>query len=101
MARTIGTKDGNYSALEFKDAINEEIECESFMEWRQGFTPKEHREMLDRERLLKWQAEREEEDRKWREEQRKADRCWRIYEGIGFVILAGLFTILGAYIARG
>jgi hypothetical protein len=54
-----------------------------FTDWQQGFTPKEHREMLDR---------------RW-------ERKWRIIElivlGVIAVLVAGGFTILGALIERG
>ena len=58
--------------------IKTEIKCEEFVKWQHGFTPKEHREMLDRQ---------------W-------ERKWRIITGIIFVCLAGLFTLLGALIAN-
>lgn len=64
---------------EIKRIINQEINCKGFTEWKQGFTPKEHREMLDRQ---------------W-------ERRWHIIVGVLFVILAGLFTLLGAFIANG
>lgn len=41
-----------------KVVLNTERKCKSFTKWQQGFTPKEHREMVDRERQRK-------EDRKW------------------------------------
>lgn len=41
----------------------------SFTEWDQGFTPKEHREMIDTRGL-----------ERRREEQRKSDRRWRLFE---------------------
>ena len=66
----------NLVALDF--VIHEEKECKAFTKWQQGFTPKEHREMIDRQ---------------W-------ERKWRIITGIILVILAGLFTLLGAYIAN-
>jgi hypothetical protein len=68
--------------------IQRERDCDLFTTWQQGFTPKEHREMLDRKEMLKWQAEREDADRKWRSKQE-----WN------FVIIAGGFTLLGAMIA--
>jgi hypothetical protein len=47
-----------------------------FTPWQQSFTPKEHREMLDRQKLLErednwqeFQAQMAADDRKWREEQ--------------------------------
>ncbi len=60
-----------------RDILWEEQECSSWRKWQQGFTPKEHREMMDRERMLTWQADREENDRKWRDEQRRSDLEWR------------------------
>jgi hypothetical protein len=62
-------------------------ECKDFVKWQQGFTPKEHREMLDRLEQRRWQEGREDTDRKWRSKQDK-----------NLVIIAGLFTILGAVI---
>ncbi|MFC1968596.1 hypothetical protein ACFLVX_04335 [Chloroflexota bacterium] len=65
-----------------------------FTDYQQGFTPKEHREMLDRK---EW--------RDWQERQRKEDKRWRLIEliviGIITVVVAGGFTILGAFIERG
>ncbi len=72
---------------EVKEIIQKDIDCEEFTEWQQGFTPKEHRETIDREKMLKWQVNREDADRKWREKQDKK-----------LVIIAGGFTILGALI---
>lgn len=71
-----------------KQVLNTERVCESFRDWQQGFTPKEHREMMDREKMQKWQMEREEADRKWRSKEQ-----WQL------VIVAGIFTLLGAIIA--
>lgn len=65
--------------------------CEKFSSLRLGLSPKEHREVLDREGLLQWQTEREETDKKWRDNARRSDRKWQI----GLVLMAGLFTILG------
>jgi hypothetical protein len=64
-------------------AIQKERECKEFVEWQQGFTPKEHREMIDWER----------------------ERRWHSIELIVFVVvtlLAGIGgAIVGALIARG
>jgi hypothetical protein len=64
--------------------------CAGFYPWHPGFTPKEHYEMLDKER---WQ--------KWQQDQRRSDRHWRIIEVIILTLLAGGFTVLGAFIANG
>ena len=72
-----------------KEVMHKDRICKQFVKWERGFTPKEHREMLDRDRLLKWQAEREEADRKWHsyEEHRNI---------ITNAVLAGIFTFIGA-----
>ncbi len=76
------------------EVTNKGRKCESFTEWQLGSTPKEHKEMLDRREWVKWQ-----------EKQRREDKRWRIIElivlGIIAVIIAGAFTILGAFIERG
>ena len=41
----------------------EERECEAFTKWQLGFTPKEHREMMDRQWMREYQDKREERDR--------------------------------------
>jgi hypothetical protein len=48
-----------------------------FTPWKQGFSPKEHQEMLNSENLMKWQAEREDKDRIWRERQAERDHKYR------------------------
>lgn len=70
-----------------KSIIDQDRQCNSFIKWQQGFTPKEHREMIDREAMRKWQAEREESGRKWMTHQQRF-----------MVIIAGIFTILGGII---
>jgi len=72
--------------------------CVGFTKWDLGFTPKEHREMLDRQRLLEWQAEREDDDRKWHAKQREEDNRIRRLELWTAVIIAGGFTVVGATI---
>ena len=64
---------------EVKKIIQADNDCREFIDWQQGFTPKEHREMMDRKKL----------------------RCWRIMEIVLIVVLSGLFTLLGAYIGSG
>ena len=59
------------------EVITKERLCSAFTPWQQGFTPKEHREMLDRQELLRWQADREDADRTWRTKEAKRERRWR------------------------
>ncbi len=71
--------------------ITKERDCSSFKQWIMGFSPKEHREMIDREKMLKGQTEREEADKQWREKQEKnADR--RHKENL--LIMGGLVTVV-------
>jgi hypothetical protein len=45
--------------------INRERQCPYFVKWQQGFTPKEHQEMLDRQRKLEQEDKRRTSDRIW------------------------------------
>ena len=46
-----------------------ERECSEFTRWQLGFTPKEHREMMDRERMLDREERRDSEQRRFQERQ--------------------------------
>ncbi len=39
---------------EISEVVSKPRECNDFTKWQQGFTPKEHREMLDRGRERRW-----------------------------------------------
>jgi hypothetical protein len=74
------------------DVLRAERNCDDrklFTPWQQGFTPREHRDMRDRQ----WMMERE--------DKRDSDaRRWRIYEFLA--VLAGLVLIIvAAFIERG
>lgn len=58
-------------------AIKLDRDCEKFTPWLQGFSPKEHKEMLHEKQLLEWKANREDADRVWQEKQTKKDQTWR------------------------
>jgi len=104
------------------EVITRERDCPTkhdklgFTEYQQGFTPREHREMLDRKWLLDFQAKREQEDKQWREEQRRSDLQWReeqdkkaekrhrwdlIILGIVVTIIVSFATVASALIQRG
>lgn len=88
-------------------------ECPSFTPWQQGFTPKEHREMLDRREMRDWQERREREDRDWRERQEERQRQWQVAQArarlrwdiiiFGIVVTLAIMaaTIIAAFIERG
>lgn len=70
--------------------ITRDRDCDKlgkFVKYQQGFTPKEHREMMDRQFMLDWQSRRDDADKKWRARQQ-----WFM------VIVAGTFVILGGAI---
>lgn len=71
--------------------------CSDFTPWIQGFTPKEHREMIDRQWMQKHLEEREDADRKWRGRQENSHSR---QEWLRYVFL-GIVTIVATLIATG
>jgi hypothetical protein len=69
--------------IHVKAVLNTERKCQSFRKWQQGFTPKEHKEMADRDR----------------------ERVWRFWELVliiaGNLLAAGLAAWLTVYLTRG
>lgn len=70
--------------------ISRERDCTEFIEWHPGFTPQDHRRMLDQ---------------RWREAQedarRRSERRWRLFE-MGMLLLVGAgAAILGGLVERG
>lgn len=53
------------------DAINRERDCDKFTPWMQGFSPKEHKEMLSDAEMKKWQAAESERQRAFEAKQTK------------------------------
>ena len=79
-----------------QEVLIRERDCSDFTDWIPGFIPKEHREMIDREKMLKWQSEREDADKKWRSGQ---ERYLARVAGI-YAISAGIIgAAIGAVIA--
>lgn len=68
LAKEIG--DPSQGPKKILEIMQRDRECKAFTEWHQGFSPKEHAEMLLHEELRK-------SEREWREEQTKRDRDWR------------------------
>jgi hypothetical protein len=60
-----------------REIIQSDRECNQFIEWQQGFSPKEHSEMLQQKMLLEWQRQMAEDERQWRENQAATARAWR------------------------
>jgi len=93
----------DYKAIPFdlrvdKSAVRSEIQrertCEYFTPRQQGFTPKEHRDMLDRQWMLEREERRDREVKKWQGNQ-------TILALIGMGIFTILGAIIGALIAKG
>ena len=79
---------GEFDTESIRIALQKERECIQWIEWTMGFTPKEHREMMDR----KFMAEME-------EKRRGNDRKWHWIELAAIIVGTGFFTLLGAWIA--
>ncbi len=60
--------------------VAEERTCSAYTPWQQGFSPKEHREMLVAQQMLEAQREQQQLDREWREHQAAEDRAWKSRE---------------------
>lgn len=78
-----------YAFGDMAKTMQKERECNSYTKWQQGFSPKEHREMQDRQLMIELEEKRRNNDRKWH---------W--IELIAIILGTGLFTLLGAWIAR-
>lgn len=64
------------AAKQIAEVLAKERKCDSFTRWKQGHSPKEHWEMLDRQWMLEFQAKREDEFRRWQRDADQADKQW-------------------------
>jgi hypothetical protein len=55
----------------FLDVINKDRECDRFEAWQQGFTPKEHLEMINLQEERKAREAFAREEREWKREERE------------------------------
>ena len=62
---------------QYAELIHQERFCDDFTDWQQGFSPKEHRETLDRERLGEFQTKREDDWQKFQIQMAEDDKKWR------------------------
>ncbi len=86
-----------------KEVIHKDRACNQFVKWERGFTPKEHREMIDREYLQKHQDERDNADKLFRQQMANDERIWRETQEAKHSneewmrnLLIGGFTVFGA-----
>jgi hypothetical protein len=72
--------------------------CPQWIKWCQGFTPREHKEMIDAQKQQEWNEKRLEADRQRAERRedatKKADRKFQVV----MVLLSAAFTVLGWFI---
>ena len=85
---------GSFSADQRLEVFSRERECSAFTEWQQGFTPREHQEMLDRKLVVEREDRRDSEMRE--REDRRDEQTRKLQERLHnkeLWILGGLATI--------
>jgi hypothetical protein len=85
-----GTDPPTSTQVSILETLHKERACAGYVEWRRGSTPKEHREMLDRQ----WMHEQE-------ERRRTSDRRWHIGEIVLLTAIAAAYTIYAGVLSRG
>ena len=60
---------GDAHVAVIRNVMERERCCEKFIKWQQGFPPKEHREMLDRQWMIDREDRRALESHEWQERQ--------------------------------
>jgi hypothetical protein len=90
--KEIGARSAEPSDWPLVDILEQERICSEYEKWQQGFTPKEHREMLDRQ----WMLQQEHQHRLEQTNQS------RINLGVAFVavVVAAVGIIVSANIGR-
>ena len=74
--RALVPKETGIGTNHIVEVVSKPRKCKQWRQWSMGFTPKDHREMVDREH------------QKW----------WHIGEIVLIAVLSGLFTLLGVWI---
>jgi hypothetical protein len=92
-----------------KKVIQESRDCDCFMEWQQGFTPKEHFEMNLLQKERERQDQRDKDDREWRTAQAEQAHRWHqedmalaresMRTGIRTSLLAAIIGFVAAIVA--
>ena len=77
--------------------INAERECTKFTGWQQGFTPKEHREILDRQWMTDREDRRDVDQRKFQE---RLHREQIVIMGFGIILATILAAVIAALITK-
>lgn len=112
--RDMGAEDANTTDMwdeAFRDAsalvVRRDRTCPSWTKWQQGFSPKEHRELLDRQWMRKQEEQRLDADRRWQRRMRRDERNWRAsvrseerWWRVGELLVLGVF-VSGATLLAG
>ena len=79
---------------EVATVVSRDRQCDEFTEWHQGFSPKEHREMLDRKLIVDREDERDKESRGWQAAENRSNRRWRFAEFVVAVLAVAVVLIV-------
>lgn len=112
----------SYNREEVAALVGQERECDAFIEWCRGFSPKEHQEMqLAQELQRQQQAMREQERdwqerrdavqrdwlaaesrtaREWQQQQNRANRVVQVFLALFAAAVTGLLAYLGYHVDR-
>lgn len=82
------------------EAIQKDRKCDGFTPWQQGFSPKEHHEMLMAEQQRKWQEDRDARMAALEAQRFKQSQDNTILVGAMGLIATLLATILGFVLAK-
>jgi hypothetical protein len=81
--------------------LGEERECHTWVQFNQLLTPKEHREMLDRQWMYEQEEKRITEDRKWRSNERMWTHIWHVIDLLVLGVMVATATIVAGAVSRG
>jgi len=81
-----------------KAMVLNQRDCHSFTPWQQGFTPKEHRQMLSLKEEREERQKFYERERDERNEDRVSERRWRWFEIISIIVLVPFTSALFTYL---
>ena len=105
-ARDLKEYIGSKQAEQIRSRLNAAIECDEHVPWLQGYSPKEHREMLINDKLLSYERDRDLSARRWQEEQaakqeerdRRRDTMHMIQ--LAIMVVSMLVSAIIAYFGR-
>lgn len=88
--RAVDEKSPGYPPSLVLNVLQTERNCPYFTKWQMGFSPKEHRDMIDRQ----WRLEQE-------DKRRKSDRMWHFIELAITLVVGAVIALVAAHIGTG